>query len=133
MTRTRPTALAAGHREGTLDDQYFVAQFVDALRPDTAAAELDAISDRQKALVWGWMDAVELWRQDVERLWPLTGGEAVEGELLRWRAASAAEAAADRAATGDGAEYVALLAALGRCGGGRTAPDRAVTNRAAAA
>ena len=131
VTRSRPTALAAGHAEGVLDDQYFINQFVDALRRGTVRAEIEALTAGQQALLRDWIDDRELWRQDVERLWPLTGGKAVEEELLRWRIASAAEAAADRAATGDGAEYVALLAALERCGGDRAAPDRAAPDHAA--
>ena len=114
---TRPAALAAGHRDGDLDGQTFVNQFVDALRPGAVLAALDALDAAQQDLVRDWVDGRELWtRRDDDVLWPLAGGRAVEEELLRWRFASAAGPAADRFAAGelDPADVPALLAALDR-------------------
>ena len=120
--QTRPAFLAAGHREGKVDDAMFVHLFLNALTPATAGRELVALPDPQAELIRDHIDLVELWDRDVERLWPLTGGAAVEEELLRWRFASAAGPAGERFAAGelDPAAVPALLAALDRSADLRT-------------
>ena len=113
---SRPAALAAAFSRGDVGVNYFVGQFADSLAPDTARTALAALAEDQAKAMRDWIDAVELWKRDVERLWPLAGGTAVEEELLRWRFASAAGPAGERFAAGelDPAAVPALLAALDR-------------------
>ena len=119
---SRPAALAAAYSRGDVGVNYFVSQFADSLTAETARPALDALSEGQAKAIRDWIDAVELWKRDAEHLWPLTGGTAVEEELLRWRFASAAGPAGERFAAGelDPAAVPALLAALDRSADLRT-------------
>ena len=113
---------AAAFSRGELDLNYFVCGFLNKLTVRTAPAALAALEDDQANAVRDHIDLVELWDRDVDRLWPLAGGAAVEEELLRWRFASAAGPAGERFAAGelDPAAVPALLAALDRSADLRT-------------
>ena len=132
MTKPAPLSLtefAAAFSRGEVPANYFVGAYADKLTPKTAREELDSLTPDQAAAIREWIDYARLWDRDIERLWPLCGGAAVEEALVRWRldlavAAAAARVRADPAAP----QFPALLDVLE----GRTELPRPAAEPAAA-
>ena len=125
----RLAEFAVAYSRGDVPANYFVGAFVDKLTLETVRPALGALAADQAKVICEWIDYAELWDRDAERLHPLSGGRAVEEELLKWRLDIAAATAADRVRADPAApDFPALLDVLE----GRTALPRPAADPAAA-